>query len=70
MLLWNNCLITSRKKIFFFLHKWFERNIYFVMDLFDENGNVLSYEAFMFTYVQFPHSSERVSASCKNNSTC
>jgi len=52
MLLWNNCLITSWKKSLF-LHKWFERNIYFVMDLFDENGNVLSYEAFMFTY-NFP----------------
>ncbi len=33
MLLWNNCLITSRNKSLF-LHSKFERNIYFVIDMF------------------------------------
>ncbi len=52
MLLWNNCLITSRNKLLF-LHKWFERNIYFVIDMFYESGNILSYEDFMQVY-NFP----------------
>ncbi len=36
MLLWNNCLITSRNKSLF-LHRWFERNMYFVIDMFYES---------------------------------
>ncbi len=50
MLLWNKWLITSRNT---FLHKWFERNIYFVIDMLYERGNILSYEDFMHVY-NFP----------------
>ncbi len=51
MLFWDNCLITSRKKSLFLHRKViFERNIYFVMDLFYDSGNILSYEDFMHFY--------------------
>ncbi len=52
MLLCNNCLITSRNNSLF-LHRWFERSIYFVIDMFYESGNILSYEDFMHVY-NFP----------------
>ncbi len=52
MLLWNNCLITSRNTSLF-LHRWFERNIYFVIDMFYESENIRSYEDFMQVY-NFP----------------
>lgn len=40
-LLWNNKDIVKNKSLFF--PKWFERNIIFVLDLFDKEGNILFY---------------------------
>ena len=44
--LWNNSNILIRNKSLF-LPKWFERDIIHILDLFDNFGNMLSYEHFM-----------------------
>uniref|UniRef100_A0A8C2C6C1 Reverse transcriptase domain-containing protein n=1 Tax=Cyprinus carpio TaxID=7962 RepID=A0A8C2C6C1_CYPCA len=45
-ILWNNLDIKIRKRSIFF-DKWFNKNIIFVADLFNSNGDLLSYECFM-----------------------
>lgn len=62
-LLWNNTYIVVKNKSLFF-HKWFERNIIFVLDLFDKEGNILSYRKFLETY-QFPIHYTECSSICK-----
>lgn len=43
--LWNNRYILHRSKSLFY-EDWFSRNIWSVMDLMDESGNILDYNAF------------------------
>ena len=45
-ILWNNANITIRNKSIY-KDEWIERNICFVADLFNDNGNIYSYEDFM-----------------------
>lgn len=51
-LLWNNMDITVRNKSLFFTN-WFNRGLNYIFSLFDNFGNVLSYECFM-TVHNFP----------------
>ncbi len=44
--LWNNRNITIRNKSLFF-PRWFQNNINCILCLFDDSGNILSYEQFM-----------------------
>ncbi len=44
--LWNNRDITIRNKSLFF-PRWFQNNINCILCLFDDSGNILSYEQFM-----------------------
>ncbi len=50
--LWNNRNITIRNKSLFF-PRWFQNNINCILCLFDDSGNILSYEQFM-SYHSFP----------------
>ncbi len=50
--LWNNRDITIRNKSLFF-PRWFQNNINCILCLFDDSGNILSYEQFM-SYHSFP----------------
>ncbi len=50
--LWNNRDITIRNKPLFF-PRWFQNNINCILCLFDDSGNILSYEQFM-SYHSFP----------------
>ena len=51
-LLWNNSDITVRNKSLFY-PSWHERNIDFVLDVFDNKGNILTCEQFI-TLKGFP----------------
>ncbi|XP_051733560.1 uncharacterized protein LOC127503598 [Ctenopharyngodon idella] len=51
-LLWNNMNITVRNKSLFFPN-WFNRGLTYILSLFDNSGNILSYECFM-TVHDFP----------------
>ncbi len=46
-------IVSLLRNTSLFLHRWFERNIYFVIDMFYESGNILSYADFMHVY-NFP----------------
>ncbi len=45
-LLWNNADITIRNKSLFF-PRWFNNNFNFILSVFDDFGNILTYEQFM-----------------------
>ncbi len=51
-LLWNNMNITVKNKSLFFSN-WFNRDLIYLISLFDNSGNILSYERFM-TIHDFP----------------
>lgn len=55
-IIWNNEDITKRNKTLF-LHKWVERNIVCLQDLFDNQGQLQSYECFINKY-EFPITSK------------